>query len=131
VEFLGRVEEVGPFLRAADVATLASRWEGTPASVLEAMAAGVPVVATRAGETPGIVEDGVFGRLVPSGDPEALASALASLLRNRQERELWGARAAEAAKRYSFVGVVRRYEAIFRWAARRAPLSELATAIRQ
>jgi glycosyltransferase involved in cell wall biosynthesis len=75
----------------ADVFCLPSWWEAMPLSVLEAMAAGLPVVATRVGDIPRAVEDGVTGLLVPPRDPAALASALEQLLRGPEDRRAMGA----------------------------------------
>jgi glycosyltransferase involved in cell wall biosynthesis len=77
--FLGYREDPIRLLVAADVFCLSSRFEGLPISMLEAMAAGLPVVATRVGGVPSVVTDGMEGRLVPAGDPAALAAALAQL----------------------------------------------------
>jgi glycosyltransferase involved in cell wall biosynthesis len=82
VEFAGFVGAVPGFLSAIDIFVLPSLYEGLGVSVLEAMAAGKPVVATRAGGLPEIVDDGVTGVLVPPGDAQALARALASLVSN-------------------------------------------------
>lgn len=80
VEFAGFVGAVPEFLSTIDIFALPSLYEGLGVSVLEAMAAGKPVVATRAGGLPEIVDDGVTGVLVPPGDAEALARALATLV---------------------------------------------------
>jgi glycosyltransferase involved in cell wall biosynthesis len=79
VRFLGQQNDVSELLCAVDIFALASRWEGHPVSVMEAMAAGLPVVATRVGGVPDLVEEGVSGLLVPPGDPAALGQALACL----------------------------------------------------
>ena len=85
-----------------DVSVLCSRSEGLPNSILEAMAAGRPVVATRVGAVPDAVTDGVTGLLVPPGDPAALAAALATLLRDPARREAMGrAGRNEARARYT------------------------------
>lgn len=76
VHFLGHLEEVGPLLLAADAVILPSRWEGLPLILLEALARARPVVASAVGGVPDVVEDDVTGRLVPPGDPTALADAL-------------------------------------------------------
>jgi glycosyltransferase involved in cell wall biosynthesis len=81
VRFLGMVPDAGTLVRAFDVLVLSSRTEGTPIVALEAMAAGVPVVATEVGGVPDLLgADG--GRLVPSEDPRALAAAVDDLLRD-------------------------------------------------
>ena len=77
VAFLGRLEEAGPILLAADAVVLPSLWEGLPLVLLEALARGRPVVASAVGGVPDVIEDGVTGRLVPAGDAAALAEALA------------------------------------------------------
>ncbi|HDN80641.1 MAG TPA: glycosyltransferase, partial [Chloroflexi bacterium] len=71
--FLGVRTDIPEILAAADVFVLSSRWEGNPLSVMEAMAAGKPVVATVVGGVPELVEDGVSGILVPPQGTEALA----------------------------------------------------------
>src|SRR5215470_1896315 len=79
-----------------DVLVVSSRNEGTPVSAIEAMASGCPVVATRVGGLPDLIEDGKTGSLVPSEDAEALAGAILRVLRDRE-----AARAmAEAAREW-------------------------------
>jgi len=80
VTFLGPREDVPALLAACDVFVLPSLFEGLPLSVLEAMAAERPVVASRIGGTGEAVVDGCTGRLVPPGDPAALAAAIRELL---------------------------------------------------
>lgn len=80
VEFVGWREDVGEELRQADCFVLPSRSEGLSMTILEAMATGLPVVTTRVGGNPEVVEDGATGLLVPHSDPAALAAALARLL---------------------------------------------------
>ena len=79
VSFLGERADVPERLRAAACVLLASGYEGCSLSVLEAMAAGRPVVASRVGGMDELVEDGVTGRLA-ANDPDAMAAALASVL---------------------------------------------------
>jgi glycosyltransferase involved in cell wall biosynthesis len=94
VEFSGHLD--ADALRMAvsrfRVAVLASRTEGLPNTVLEAMAAGRPVVATAVGGTTEIVEDGVTGFLVPAGDPATLAERITALLREPSLASTMGAR---------------------------------------
>ena len=80
VAVLGARDDVPALLRTADVFVLASRWEGLPLAVLEAMMSRLPVVATTVGGVVEEVVDGETGLLVPPQDPKALASALARLL---------------------------------------------------
>jgi lipopolysaccharide/colanic/teichoic acid biosynthesis glycosyltransferase len=76
-----------------DVLVVSSKNEGTPVSAIEAMASGCPVVATRVGGLPDMVEDGETGYLVPSGDATALANGILRLLRDRARAHRIGATA--------------------------------------
>jgi len=76
IVFLGEVRDVPAALARARMLVLPSRSEGIPLTVLEAMACGLPVVGTRVGGLPEVVEDGVTGLLVPPADPAALAAAI-------------------------------------------------------
>jgi glycosyltransferase involved in cell wall biosynthesis len=95
--FAGHRDDVHDVIATADVFLLASMVEGLPLVVLEAMAAGRPVVGTRVAGTCEVVEDGVTGRLVESagldgsGDTEALADAILEPLQDPQLAENWGA----------------------------------------
>lgn len=80
VSFTGARADMADVLGCADVVVLASRSEGLPFTLLEAMALGKPVVATRVGGVPEVVEDGRSGRLVPRDDPAALATAIAAVV---------------------------------------------------
>jgi glycosyltransferase involved in cell wall biosynthesis len=80
IELPGETDDVLPFLHRAHLFVLPSHQEGVPGSALEAMAARLPVVATRVGGLPEIVDDGITGRLVPPRDTRALAQAILDLL---------------------------------------------------
>lgn len=80
ITFLGMRADVPDLLGAIDVAVLSSDFEGSPLSVMEYMAAGKPVVATRVGGVPDLVEEGVTGLLVDPRDPDGLAAAILDLL---------------------------------------------------
>jgi glycosyltransferase involved in cell wall biosynthesis len=102
VRFLGVREDVPDILSRASCAVLASDYEGCPFAVLEAMAAGVPVVATAVGGLPELLEHGRTGLLVPPGDAAALAAALRQLLADPQRaRRIGEAARAEARRRFS------------------------------
>ena len=90
VRLLGECRDVPGVLAAADVFALPSIAEGMSNTLLEAMAAGLPVVATRVGGNPELVEDGVNGRLVPIREPVALREALASYLDDPHLRAMHG-----------------------------------------
>jgi len=93
VRFLGPQphESMRAVYRTADVFCLPSWWEAMPLSLLEAMATGLPVVATTVGDVPRVVESDVTGRLVPPSNPNALAAALEPLLRDPSLRATMGA----------------------------------------
>jgi glycosyltransferase involved in cell wall biosynthesis len=91
VVFAGFRRDLDQLLPAFSVFCLSSRLEGLGTSLLDAMAFGLPVVATAAGGIPEAVEDGVSGRLVPPGDPGTLAEALAELLGDDERRRAYGA----------------------------------------
>ena len=80
ISFLGHRDDVPDVLAALDVAVISSDYEGAPLAVIEFMAAGLPVVATRVGGIPDLIDDGEQGLLVPRRDPAALADAIAGLL---------------------------------------------------
>jgi len=95
IQLLGRRADVPDVLAACDVAVCCSDFEGTPLAVIESMAAGKPVVATRVGGLPDVVEDGVTGVLVEPRSPTRLAGAIDGLL-TRPDRALeMGARGRE------------------------------------
>ncbi len=97
-ELVGTRRDVSELLAAADLFALSSRSEGLPISVLEAMAAGLPVVATDVGGVSELVVDGETGFLVPPTDAKALAQALETLLREPQLRRRFGAAARRRAE---------------------------------
>jgi glycosyltransferase involved in cell wall biosynthesis len=88
--FAGYQEEVGPFFAAFDVFVLPSGNEGTPVTAIEALASGCPVVATRVGGVPDVVEDGVDGFLVEPAAVQELAARLAELARDPELRTRMG-----------------------------------------
>lgn len=95
VKWLGWRDDAADVIAAGDVFCLSSVWEGIPLAVQEAMLLGTPVVGTRVGGMPEIVEDRVGGRLVPKNDPERLAEALVDVLESPQTAKLYAAHARE------------------------------------
>ena len=91
VVFAGFRHDLDRLLPAFSVFCLSSRLEGLGTSLLDAMAFGLPVVATAAGGIPEAVEDGVTGRVAPPRDPAALAEALADVLGDEERRRAYGA----------------------------------------
>lgn len=114
VTFAGMRTDVPEILSALDVFVLPSLWEGMPNVLLEAMAAGLPVVATAVGGTPEVVVDGVTGLLVPPRDPAALAQAIATVLRDADVRRRMGEAGRERVERcFSLEEMVRRTEDLY------------------
>ena len=91
----GQREDVAELIASFDVATLCSDFEGTPLALLEYMGAARPIVATRVGGVPDLVDDGTEAVLVPPRDPAALAEAIGGLLADRERAAELGARARE------------------------------------
>lgn len=90
VRLLGERGDVPAILAAGDIFVLPSRWEGLPYTIIEAMMAGLPVVATRVGGVPELVDDGFTGLLVPSGDIKALSKAFQRLLDDPELQKFMG-----------------------------------------
>lgn len=99
VKLLGRRRDVPDLLHAADIFVLSSRQEGFPITILEAMAAGKPIVATDVGGCAEAVVDGETGLIVPPEDPAALAEAIASLLGDPERARAMGAAGRERVQR--------------------------------
>jgi glycosyltransferase involved in cell wall biosynthesis len=114
VRFLGEVEDVRPCLDAADLFVLPSRWEGCPNAVLEAMAAGLPVVGTAVGGTPELVREGETGFLVPPGSPGLLGRRMADLLLDPERSRAMGlAGWQRAASEFGMARMIGAYEALY------------------
>ncbi len=121
VTFLGYREDVRERLAAFDVIVAPSRNEGLSLTVVEAMAAGRPVVATRVGGTPEAIDDGIAGLLVPPEDPAALADACARLLDEPELASRLGAGArARVESLFSRERMVDEYQELYEEKTRRA-----------
>src|SRR4029077_6348900 len=113
--FVGYQEEVARFYDASDALLLPSVNEGTPVSVIEALAAERPAVATRVGGTPEVIRDGVDGFLVDSADPGELAERLAELAHDPDRRAQMGAAGrARMLERYAVDRLVDDVDALYR-----------------
>lgn len=114
VRFLGRREDARSMIRLFDAAVLTSEREGAPLALLEYMAAGRPIVATRVGGVPELARDGLEALLVPPGDDRALAAALERLLVDDELRTRLGrGAAARQADEFRLAGTVARIEALY------------------
>ncbi len=121
VRFLGVRQDVPRLLQVCDVYVNSSRFEGMSNTVLEAMAAGKPVVATEVGGNPEIVEDGVTGFLVPPGQEEPMAARIGCLLNDPSLRSRMGASGrARIEAEHSMTGMIRTYSDLYKdlWAGR-------------
>jgi glycosyltransferase involved in cell wall biosynthesis len=126
VHVLGVRSDVPGLLHAADVFVLSSDWEGNPLSVMEAMAAGIPVISTAVGGVPELIEGGESGLLVPPGDARALGGAMQYLLENPEVRTSMGSVSAKrAAERFDLRVMTEAYEELYRaTVAKGRPLPE-------
>jgi glycosyltransferase involved in cell wall biosynthesis len=114
VRFTGFRRDIPAVLSEIDIFTLSSLSEGTSITLLEAMAAGKPVVVTDVGGNPAIVEEGVNGFLVPASSPEALADALVRLAGNRELRmTMWQANTRKVEERYGIRAMVQQYQRLY------------------
>jgi glycosyltransferase involved in cell wall biosynthesis len=115
----GTRSDIPGFFAGLDQFWLTSDWEGTPNVVLEAMAAGLPVIATKVGGTPEVVDDGVSGILVEAGDSAAVARASLALASDATASRAMGQRAAESAEsRFSIDAMVRATSGLYEEALR-------------
>jgi glycosyltransferase involved in cell wall biosynthesis len=121
VRFTGTRRDIPTMLAGADLFVLPSLEDAFPTVLLEAMAAGLPVVASRSGGIPEIVEEGVTGRLVSPGNPTALADAIQNLLEDRPRSERMGYQGNQRIERFFSIGVwVDALSELYRGARRRS-----------
>jgi len=114
VHFLGVRADIADVLNACDLFALASRWEGTPMAIMEAMASGLPVVSTAVGGVPELVQHGYSGLLVPPDEESALRDALQQLLDDAALRHQMGLQALDYAKaHFDIRHTARQYEALY------------------
>ena len=123
VLFRGVVEDVAPYLRTADVFAFPTLGEGMPNALLEAMATGLPCVASAVGGCRDVLTDGATGLLVPAGEAAAFQAALEALVASAALRTRLGAAARQAAVvRFGLARMVDRYEACYRAVLTGAPV---------
>ncbi len=102
-------------LGITDVAVLTSRHEGLPRFVVEALAAGVPVVATAVDGTPEVVKPGVNGYLVEPGEPGQMAARVSHLLARDETRRCFGEAASQSLEEFDIDLMVKRQEELYTW----------------
>ena len=114
IRFTGVRQDVPELLAGMDALVFSSEREGLSMAMLEAMTSGVPVVATRVGGTPELIEDGVSGLLVEPGRPEELAGRLLELLQDRTRAEqIRQAARARVEREFSLRAMVEAHEALY------------------
>ncbi len=101
VNFLGIRNDIPELLMSNDIYVMASEWEGLSISLIEALASGIPIVATNAGSNSEIVDNGVNGIIVPTKNPEALSEAIYSLILDQELRQKFSIEAQRKAKIFS------------------------------
>lgn len=122
VYFLGKIDAVAPLLAEADIFLLPSQTESFGLGALEALACGVPVVASDVGGLREVVRNGVTGLLYPVGDVDAMTAGVLSLLDDPTRKEEMGAAAAaDARERFAIDTIVSQYEALYRSAVDAIP----------
>lgn len=114
VVFTGRVDNVGDHLAAFDIFVFPSRHEGLGSTLLDAMQAGVPIVASDVDGIPEIIEHDVNGVLVPPGDPAALAEAVAALRADPERAMVLAQNGRDRAARYTVAAMAERYIALYK-----------------
>jgi glycosyltransferase involved in cell wall biosynthesis len=113
VRFLGRLDRVATILQASDLFLLPSQSESFGLAALEAMACGVPAIASRAGGLPEVIDDGVCGILEPPGSVEAMGRRAVELLQDAERFESFRQAAIAKAGSFSAERVVPLYEALY------------------
>lgn len=114
VELLGFRSDAIRVLSGCDMFALASHYEGYPVAIMEALAVGLPIVATKVGGVPEGVREGVEGLLVPPKRPDLLAEAIEALVLDPERRAAMGAAAAERGRGYDIESAMARTEEIYR-----------------
>lgn len=114
VVFCGPRKDIPELLKLLDIYVLPSKWEGLPMVILEAMAAGCPVVATNVGGNATAVIDGVTGRLIKAENPEALVDALVPLLDSESLRAQYATQARKLFdEKFTAAAMTRQYERLY------------------
>jgi glycosyltransferase involved in cell wall biosynthesis len=112
-QFLGQRSDVPDLLLETDLLVSASLWEGFPTVILEAMAAGAPVVATDVSGSRELVRDGQTGRLIPMSQPAALAQAMIEMLERPEDARRMAELARQQVRRYTLEYTAAGYDQLY------------------
>jgi glycosyltransferase involved in cell wall biosynthesis len=112
--FTGQLDDIASVLKRLDLFVLPSLWEGLPTVALEAMACGVPVIATDIPGTRELIRHGAEGWLVPPADPGALADAIVMAIQSPERAAGWAAQARPVAARFSMRAIAQAYLDLYR-----------------
>jgi glycosyltransferase involved in cell wall biosynthesis len=113
VKFLGWRQDINELMSVFDVFVLPSQNEGMGRVIVEAMAAGKPVVASRVGGIPDLVEDGQTGYLVPPANEKELADAILKILKDRDQAKLMGQRGKEYCRQFSLEAMITKLDDLY------------------
>jgi glycosyltransferase involved in cell wall biosynthesis len=114
IQFLGERKDIGELLSVFDLFVLPSLTEGISMTLIEAMAAGVPIVASRVGGTPEIIENNRTGSVIPLDEPSKWVKEIKSIIKDDQKRKDMAETAKyEVKKRFSLNSMVDRYEKVY------------------
>ena len=113
VKLLGKIDNVEDYLAKSHVFLLTSRYEGLPLCILEAMAAGLPVVSSNVGGVPDIVKEGETGLLFEPDDMSALTNAMIQMVTHPETREYMRKNAIEESKKYDVTVFSKKYQDLF------------------
>jgi len=113
INFMGKRTDVADLVAQLDLFILPSLWEGFPTVIMESMASGIPVLATRIPGTDELIEDGLTGWLVDPGSSEALANGIIQVLKNPEEWDGIKERALKGVSRFSIENISAHYHSLF------------------
>ena len=113
IRFLGFREDIPEVLRSSDLFVLPSLLEAMPLTLLEAMAAGLPVIVTSVGDNPHLVSSGINGICIPPGSRDDLVKAIQTLLIDEHKRRAMSEEAKKTADSYSIARTIREYKKLY------------------
>lgn len=113
VKFMGKRDDVYNILSVSDIFVIPSLWEGVPISILEAMASGLPVIASSVGGNPDLVKNGLTGILFPNNDSKAFIEAVSLLITDSHLRREMSEKSKEAVKEHDIFKISAKFETLY------------------